>query len=155
MDYVSILDLFFLLFFDYYKSLFDKKVQYENVHNPIFTFSKTGAVEKHLISLGSTEVVYTSAKVYNMMILFPHNTTIPVLSCCPLIAIPTHSSIARFIKGLSPCSSLGHGCHHLISMITSCPWILSAWESELCSVSTQRAQRCLETEFVASLLLPQ
>ena len=55
-----------------------------------------------LISLVNTAIVHTRSKASNMMILFPRITTIPILFCCPLVAISTHSSITRFIKGSNP-----------------------------------------------------
>ena len=45
----------FFFFFCYYKSLFNKKVQYENVHDPIF-ICKTG------VERGHVEVVDFSSK---------------------------------------------------------------------------------------------
>ena len=57
-----------------------------------------------LISLVNTAIVHTRSKASNMMILFPRITTIPILFCCPLVAISTHSSITRFIKGSNPCN---------------------------------------------------
>ena len=58
-----------------------------------------------LISLVNTAIVHTHSKASNMMILFPRITTIPILFCCPLVGISTHSSITRFIKGSNPRNS--------------------------------------------------
>lgn len=56
--------------------------------------------------------------------LFPCVSTMPMLFCRPLVAVSTHSSITRCTEGSSVCSIPRTSCHHLISMITSCPWFL-------------------------------
>lgn len=119
------------------------------MHTTWFLYcSKTGTMEGTCGSswflLMNTPIVYTRSKASNMMILFPRITTIPILFCCPLVAISTHSSITRFINGSNP-RNIPWTClppfnfndnFLSINFFNSGGWALLM-------VSTARAQRCL------------
>ena len=89
---------------------------------PNFSHSKMwrGDTWKQLISLGNTVMVHTRPKVSNMMILFPrihHSTTVLLPMSCHLHTFIRHKIHKRVKSPQYPLDV----CHHLISMITSCP----------------------------------
>ena len=69
---------------------------------PNFHIIVKQALWREYMGFSAEQPLFILVPRLNMMILFPRITTIPIFFCCSLVAISTHSSITRFIKGSNP-----------------------------------------------------